>query len=61
MDAAHVLEALAVYSVEQGYRKERGGTRQTPGIPHLIVCLTGKGMTFTRRSTAICRDGHGAA
>jgi hypothetical protein len=28
---------FAVYSVEQGYRKERGGTRQTPGIPDLIV------------------------
>ena len=27
----------AVYSSEQGYRKERGGTRQTPGIPDLIV------------------------
>lgn len=28
---------FAVYSTEQGYRKERGGTRQTPGIPDLIV------------------------
>ena len=28
---------FAVWSTEQGYRKERGGTRQTPGIPDLIV------------------------
>ena len=27
----------AVYSTEQGYRRERGGTRQTPGIPDLLV------------------------
>jgi hypothetical protein len=27
----------AVYSTEQGYRKERGGTRTSPGIPDLIV------------------------
>ena len=27
----------AVYSTEQGYRKERGGTRTTPGIPDKIV------------------------
>ena len=26
-----------VWSTEQGYRKERGGTRTTPGIPDLIV------------------------
>lgn len=26
-----------VYSLEQGYRKERGGTRQTPGLPDLFV------------------------
>ena len=26
-----------VYSTEQGYRPERGGTRCTPGIPDLIV------------------------
>ena len=34
---------FAVYSTEQGYRKERGGTRQTPGIPDLI--LLGHGFT----------------
>lgn len=28
---------FAVWSTEQGWRKERGGTRQTPGIPDLIV------------------------
>lgn len=28
---------FAVWSTEQGYRKERGGTRQTPGIPDLII------------------------
>lgn len=28
-----------VYSLEQGYRKERGGTRQTPGIPDKFVCF----------------------
>ena len=27
----------AVYKLSQGYRKERGGTRQTPGIPDLYV------------------------
>ena len=27
----------AVWSSEQGYRKERGGTRTSPGIPDLIV------------------------
>ena len=28
-----------VYSTEQGYRKERGGTRMTPGIPDLFVAF----------------------
>lgn len=27
----------AVYSTEQGYRRERGGTRTSPGIPDKIV------------------------
>ena len=27
----------SVYSTEQGYRREKGGTRQTPGIPDLLV------------------------
>jgi len=35
---------FSVYSTEQGYRKDRGGTRQTPGIPDLL-CF-GKGMFF---------------
>ena len=26
-----------VYSTEQGFRRDRGGTRQTPGIPDLLV------------------------
>ena len=33
---------FSVYSTEQGYRKDRGGTRQTPGIPDLIIF--GKGI-----------------
>jgi hypothetical protein len=33
---------FAVWSVEQGFRKERGGTRQTPGIPDLIVIGHGR-------------------
>lgn len=31
------LIGCSVYSTEQGYRSERGGTRQTPGIPDLLV------------------------
>jgi len=31
------MMGCAVYSTEQGYRRERGGTRQTPGIPDLLV------------------------
>jgi len=27
----------SVYSTEQGYRYDRGGTRQSPGIPDLLV------------------------
>ena len=43
---------FGVWSVEQGYRKDAGGTRQTPGIPDLIVM--GKGhFTFAE----IKRDG----
>jgi|TARA_R110000824_G_scaffold19606_1_gene75564 hypothetical protein len=33
---------LAVWSTEQGFRKERGGTRISPGVPDLIVM--GKGV-----------------
>ena len=35
---------FAVWSSEQGYRKDRGGTRTSPGIPDLIVA--GQGRTF---------------
>ena len=31
------LMGSGVYSTEQGFRRDRGGTRQTPGIPDLIV------------------------
>lgn len=31
------MVGFAVWSTEQGYRKDPGGTRQTPGIPDLIV------------------------
>ena len=27
----------SVYTTEQGYRRDRGGTRTSPGIPDLIV------------------------
>ena len=33
---------FAVWSTEQGYRRERGGTRQTPGIPDLYVMGHGR-------------------
>ncbi len=38
-DVCNLLRTLGgtIYSTEQGYRKERGGTRTTPGIPDLIV------------------------
>ena len=36
----------AVYSTEQGYRRERGGTRQTPGIPDLMVFGSGPELPF---------------
>lgn len=38
-DVQRLLKMIgcAVYSTEQGYRKDRGGTRTTPGIPDLIV------------------------
>lgn len=28
---------FVVWTTEQGYRKERGGTRMSPGIPDLII------------------------
>lgn len=55
---------FAVWSTEQGYRKERGGTRQTPGIPDLIVIGEGR-LLFVemkgpkgrlRRSQKVFRD-----
>jgi hypothetical protein len=38
-DITQFLKKLgcAVYSTSQGYRKDRGGTRTSPGIPDLIV------------------------
>lgn len=35
---------FGVWSVEQGFRKERGGTRQTPGIPDLWIMGHGLGV-----------------
>lgn len=29
---------FSVWDTSQGYRKERGGTRMTPGIPDLVIC-----------------------
>lgn len=41
-DVQALLKTLgfAVWSTEQGFRKERGGTRQTPGLPDLIAINT---------------------
>jgi hypothetical protein len=39
------LRGFAVYDLEQGYRAERGGTRQTPGVSDLIVMGRGR-ITF---------------
>ena len=33
----HMVGCSAVYSTEQGYRPQKGGTRTSPGIPDLIV------------------------
>lgn len=35
-----------VYSLSQGYRKEKGGTRMTPGIPDLYALHPSKGLTL---------------
>lgn len=35
---------FAAWDTSQGYRKERGGTRMTPGIPDMI--FAGHGRTF---------------
>lgn len=31
--ALYTAAGCAVYKLSQGYRGERGGTRQTPGVP----------------------------
>ena len=36
----------AVYSTEQGFRRDKGGTRQTPGIPDLTVIGIGPELPF---------------
>ena len=41
---------MSVWVTEQGYRKERGGTRCTPGIPDLIVMGCGH-FTFAELKT----------
>ena len=33
---------FAVWSTEQGFRKERGGTRTTPGFPDLVAIGHGR-------------------
>ena len=35
-----------VYSCEQGFRRDKGGTRQTPGIPDLLVFGIGPELPF---------------
>ena len=35
-----------VYSLSQGYRKEKGGTRMSPGIPDLYAFHKAKGLTL---------------
>jgi hypothetical protein len=51
----------AVYSTSQGYRKERGGTRTTPGIPDLIVfhpdAWTFAELKTPRGSLSVAQDG----
>ena len=53
LDVREALKTLgcAVYSTEQGYRRERGGTRTSAGIPDLIVFGPG-GWTFAELKTA---------
>ena len=40
------LMGCAVYSTEQGFRRDKGGTRQTPGIPDLLVFGIGPELPF---------------
>ena len=35
---------FAIWSTEQGYRKDRGGTRQTPGMADLYVLGHGRAL-----------------
>ena len=41
-----VSTGWTVYSLSQGYRKEKGGTRQTPGIPDLYAFHQAKQLTL---------------
>ena len=41
----------AVYSTSQGYRKDPGGTRTSPGIPDLIVIFPHGPWTFAELKT----------
>jgi len=45
------MMGASVYTTEQGYRKERGGTRTTAGIPDLMVFFGGC-YTFAELKTA---------
>ena len=41
------LMGCSVYSTEQGFRRDKGGTRQTPGIADLLVFnATGSNVPF---------------
>jgi hypothetical protein len=40
------LIGCSVYSTEQGFRRDKGGTRQSPGIPDLICFGTGPELPF---------------
>jgi hypothetical protein len=40
------LIGCGVYSTEQGFRRDKGGTRQSPGIPDLICFGTGPELPF---------------
>ena len=44
------LHGFDVYSLEQGYRKDRGGTRQTPGIADLYVLGHGRAIWIELKS-----------
>ena len=44
------LHGFDVYSLEQGYRKESGGTRQTAGLPDLFVVGFGRALWVELKS-----------